>query len=156
MTSSKILMLMYNDYIKPKKRIILVVFLVIIFLIASYYAYKLFATPVFENATGGQDVANANSRTSDVQVYFFFATWCPYCKKAGPEWDAFAETYDGTTLSNSTIQTTSVDCTDGTSPMIQKYQINGYPTVFAMKNGNRIDFDSKITESALVQFVGSL
>lgn len=156
MTTSKVINLLYNDYIKPKKRILLVLFLVVIFIIASYYAYKMFVTPVFENAVGGKDVANANTRGGDVQVYFFYATWCPHCKKAKPEWDSFAKTYNGKTVGNITVQTTTVDCTDGTSPMIQKYQINGYPTVFAIKNGNRIDFDSKITESTLNQFIDAL
>ena len=156
MTTSKVINLLYNDYIKPKKRILLVLFLVVIFIIASYYAYKMFATPVFENAVGGKDVANANTRSGDVQVYFFYANWCPHCKKAKPEWDSFAKTYNGKTVGNVTVQTTTVDCTDGTSPMIQKYQINGYPTVFAIKDGNRIDFDSKITESTLNKFIDAL
>ena len=156
MAASKVVTLLYNDYIKPKKRMLLVLFLVIIFIIASYYAYTWFAAPVFENAVGGQDVANANSRSGDAQVYFFYANWCPHCNKAKPEWDKFVKSYDGKTVGNVTIQTTTVDCTDGTSPMIQKYKINGYPTVFAMQNGNRIDFDSKISESGLTQFMGSL
>lgn len=156
MAVSNIVTLLYNDYIKPKKRILLILVLVIIFIIASYYAYKWFSPPVFENAVGGQDVANANTRLGDVQVYFFYANWCPHCKKAKPEWDSFSKSYNGKTIGNMTVQTTTVDCTDGTSPMIQTYKINGYPTVFAMQNGNRIDFDSKISESALSKFVESL
>lgn len=156
MASQSVLTLLYNNNIKPYKRILLILLIVIIFIIAAFYAYKWFATPFLENAVGGRDVANANNRPTDIQVYFFFANWCPHCKTAKPEWSTFSSTYNGTQLGTANINTIAVDCTDGKDPRIQEYQINGYPTVFAIKDGQRVDYDSKITSDGLTKFLQSM
>jgi thiol-disulfide isomerase/thioredoxin len=147
---------LYDDYIKKNKRTLLVITLVIIFAAASYYAYQWFGKPRLEGLTGASDVANANNRPEEIQVYLFYANWCPHCKKAKPHWDEFKKSYDGKVVKGSRITTIEVDCTDGASPLIQEYKINGYPTVFMKKDGNKIDFDSKITTETLTQFVDSV
>jgi len=154
--NTNILTFLYKDFIKPHKRILLIVILAVIFTLAAYYAYQLYAIPVLESATGGRDVSNANSRPSEMEIYLFSAGWCPHCRRATPEWKAFKESYDGKTVGNYTIKAIDVDCTDGTSPLIQKHNINGYPTVFALQNGNRVDFDAKISNDSLSKFVESL
>ena len=32
-----------------------------------------------------------NENNNDVIIYFFFTEWCPYCKKALPEWEKFTD-----------------------------------------------------------------
>jgi len=155
MTNSGILSVLYNDYIKPIKRQLLVLLLVIIFIAAGAYAYKWFASPIFENETG-QDVANYNDRAGTIEVYFFHADWCPHCKKASPQWASFVSSYDNQQVNGINVVCVDVDCTDGTDPRIQKYNINGYPTVIILKDGNTINFDSQITSDSLTQFVNSV
>lgn len=151
-----ILTILYNDYIRPKKRAFLILTMVVIFGVAAYYAYKMFAKPLLNEGLGnGSDVANHNNRR-DVEIYLFYADWCPHCKKAKPEWNTFKSSYDGKEVNGFKIKCIGVDCTDGTSPYIQQYEVNGYPTLVLVKDGNKIAFDSKITTDNLTTFVNTV
>jgi len=156
----KIINTLYVDLIKPFKRHVLVITLVVIFALASYYAYKWFAKSKFEGLTiggnVGSDVSNYNNRTQEAEIYMFSADWCPHCKKAKPEWEKFKQSFDNKTVGNYTVKVIDVDCTDGNSPLIQQYNVNGYPTVIMKKDGDNISFDSKITNDTLTQFVNSV
>jgi hypothetical protein len=48
---------------------------------------------------------------------------------------------------------TDVDCSEGNSPLIQEYSVDGYPTVILKKDGERIDYDASISEENLQQFI---
>jgi thioredoxin-like negative regulator of GroEL len=154
---ANIVNVLYNDYVKPYKRYILVLVLIIIFAVAGMYAFKWFAEPMMDGNNASVDnVANANFRGGDAQIYFFFADWCPHCGKAKPHWTNFTSAYQGKSVNGYNVTTIPVDCTDGTDPKIQKYQIQGYPTVIMIKDNQRIDFDSKISEENLTQFINSV
>ena len=152
---NNILSILYYTYIKPVQRYLLVLFLIILFGLVGMYAFKWYVEPMIADPNA-DDVANANFRTGEVQVYIFTADWCPHCKKAKPEWLNFKKSYNGKDINGQTLNLIDVDCTDGTNPLIQKYNINGYPTAFMLNGNQRIDFDSKITESNLVQFVNGI
>jgi len=154
MTAS-ILTTLYNDYIKPQKRYILILVLVIIFGVAGAYAFKWFAQPLMVHE-GAQNIANSNDRGGEVTIKFFYADWCPHCTKAKPQWKTFKSTYDGKSVNGYTIHCEEIDCTDGSSPYIQQYSVNGYPTLIMLKDNNKIDFDSKITNDNLTKFVESV
>jgi len=132
--------------------------MIIIFGLLAYYAYKLYAKPVIDNRKI-QNFANANTRDQIVEMYLFYADWCPHCTKAKPQWAAFKKSYDGKQLNGYTIKCIDVNCTEesgSNNHLIQKYSINSYPTLIMVKDGNRIDFDSKITTDSLTQFVNTV
>ena len=91
--SDNIVNVIYNDYVKPFKTHAMVLFVVIIFVIACIFAYKWFIKPTVESL-GESDMSNNNRRSSEAQVYFFAADWCPHCTRAKPEWEKFKKTYD--------------------------------------------------------------
>ena len=150
--ASAIFKTIYSDLIKPNERYLLAFFMLVIFSMAGYYGYLWYAKPTVENL-GVQDMANENSRVSEAQLYFFSADWCPHCKKAKPEWEAFSSEFDKKKIGNSVIQCISVDCTEGEDPRIQEFSIDGYPTIILKKEGKRIDYDAKITKDNLTKFV---
>ena len=141
-----------SQYIRPYYSKLVILVLLGIFGWVAYYAYGKW----------GQTKPKANadiyqpSGSKDATVYFFFADWCPHCTKAKPQWATFKSAYDGKEVNGSTIKCNEVDCTDGSSPLIQKYGVNGYPTLIMLKNGDQISFDSKITSDNLTQFVNSI
>jgi len=150
---ASIIDILSEKYIEPNKTYLLAFLMLIIFGVAGYYAYKWFGQPVIENQTT-QDMANYNGRKSESKVLFFTADWCPYCKRAKPEWNDFVKTYHGKDVGNYVIQTQEVDCTEGDSPLIQEYGIDGYPTVLLIKDENqRVNYDAKVTKSNLSDFV---
>jgi thiol-disulfide isomerase/thioredoxin len=110
-----------------------------------------------KNASKFTDVANSNNATKPIEVHMYYATWCPHCKRALPEWQTFSDEYNGRVVNGYTINCIATDCADendsAVNQAISTYKISGYPTVFMLKGGERIDFDSKITKYALDQFV---
>jgi len=152
---SSIVSVIYRDFIRPYQRAILIFILLVIFILAGYYAFRTFARP-YVDGSGSADVANYNKQQKELIVYFFYADWCPHCKTAKPEWTNFQKTYNSKTMNDYTIQCIPINCTEETpenSKIIQKYSIDSYPTVKMLKDDTIIDFDSKITEGSLEQFI---
>jgi len=118
----------------------------------------MIAKPIIDNRKT-ESISNMAQRPEDVQVYFFYADWCPHCTKAKPEWNTFKSEFDGKEMNGNKIQAIEVDCTETTpqnSPLIQKFNVDSFPTIKMMKSDKQIDFDSKVTSSSLSQFVNSM
>jgi thiol-disulfide isomerase/thioredoxin len=154
--------------------------LVLLFVGVAYYAYNTFYKKPKENKM--KDVANMNDRTGVIEIYFFHVNWCPHCKTAEPEWDAFKSKYQNKEVNGYKIQCISIDCTDdsgdknkdidevakakfeqlemntteATNELIRRYNIDSYPTIKMVKDNDTIDFDAKITTSSLSKFVDSM
>ncbi len=146
---------LYLDFVKPYQTHILTLFIILIFVVAALLAYKWFIQPTVENLDAS-DISNGNARLSETQVYFFYADWCPHCKKAKPEWDQFMKQYNNKTVGTYQIIPIGVDCSEGENPLIQKYGVDGYPTVILLKGDQRVDYDAKITYDNLSKFVEDL
>ena len=143
---------LYVDFIKPFDNTILIVIISIIFIIAGYLGYKWFVQSTVENL-GTADLANDNNREGDAELIFFFADWCPHCNRAKPEWDNFKNSFNNKNVGLFNLTCTDVDCSEGNSPLIQEYSVDGYPTVILKKDGERIDYDASISEDNLQQFI---
>jgi len=78
----------------PHKRIVLILLLVIIFAIIGYFVYKNNEIMGGKKSVQFKDVANANKNAGRVDIYFFFADWCPHCVNAKPEWEKFKKEYN--------------------------------------------------------------
>jgi thiol-disulfide isomerase/thioredoxin len=93
---------------------------------------------------------------SSAQLLFFSTDWCPHCKVAQPEWDKLVSKYEGQLINSKPVIFTHYNCTTETpeiKALISQYNINGYPTVKLLKDGQVIDFDAKPTEASLTQFL---
>jgi thiol-disulfide isomerase/thioredoxin len=148
---------LFLNVFNPKKMMFWVLLLLIGLAFAGAYVYKQNKAKVLK--TPENDVANAGVRSKDIEIMFFFADWCPHCQKAKEPWRKFESNYNGKTVNNYKITCKSVDCSDPnpeTNPneaLRKKYDVEGYPTLKIIKSGQIIDFDAKITESSLSQFV---
>jgi thiol-disulfide isomerase/thioredoxin len=151
-TSKNIFGTLYNDYIKPLDKYILTVIIAIIFVVAGYLGYNWFVRPTIENHESA-DLANDNRRISDSEILFFSADWCPHCKTAKPEWNNFKSSFNEKNIGFYKLTCIDVDCTEGENPLIQEYSVDGYPTIILKKDGKRIDYDARITEENLKQFI---
>ena len=60
-------------------------------------------------------------------------------------------------INGSLVTTHTVDCTNAEDPnvvaLLNKYSVKGFPTVKGVVGGNVINFDSRINENTLQQFV---
>ena len=140
--------------IAPYYYTILTLVVMIIFLSLTYYAYNNLYLKANKNKFN--DVANVNQRNKDVTIFFFHVDWCPHCKKALPEWNKFKADNDGKSVNGYKVNCVEMDCTNETSDItraINEYNIESYPTIKMLKDNQKIEFDSKITNTALNSFV---
>jgi thiol-disulfide isomerase/thioredoxin len=146
--------------ISPYSTYILIAILIVIFLLAATYVYNTYykkEMTKMDNKFG--DVANANKRSHEVIIYFFNVDWCPHCKTAKPEWEKFSKLYNGKEKGEYIIKCVDYNCTDENAEVtkiINKYNIESYPTIKMLKDNQVIEFDSKITEYTLEQFVNTM
>ena len=154
---ANIIELLYRDFIWPYKRILLIVFLLILFIIAGAYAYQWYAVPKI-NPPKYDDVANADRRQNTADLLFFYAQWCPHCKTAKPEWEQLVSEYDGKTINGRKVIFTDVNCTNESPDvdrMMDQYHIEGFPTIKLLKDGQVISYDAKPTKATLIQFLNT-
>jgi len=105
---------------------------------------------------------NNSSGTSDgktAELLFFFANWCPHCKTAKPIWDDLKSEYENKTINGYQIIFTEIDCSEETAEvdkMMNKYSVEGYPTIKLIKDGQVIEYDAKPTKDTLTQFLNTV
>jgi thiol-disulfide isomerase/thioredoxin len=142
--------------IAPYYYVILTIVLIVLFVIVAYYAYNQFGNV---KQSKFANVANSNRRNKEVSILFFHVDWCPHCKKALPEWNSFKSQNDGKEFNGYIVKCVDMDCTNETSDItraINEYKIDSYPTIKMLKDGQVIEFDSKITNSSLNAFINSM
>jgi thioredoxin-like negative regulator of GroEL len=88
------------------------------------------------------------------EVFYFYTAWCPYCKKARPEWDKFKAPLQRTTRDGYLLLFTEVDC-DADEALANKFEVTSYPTIKCVKDGNVTDYDARPSLATLNQFLDS-
>ena len=163
---ANIIELLYRDFIWPYKRILLIVFLLILFIIAGAYAYQWYAVPKI-NPPKYDDVANADRRQNTADLLFFYAQWCPHCKTSGSTWAALTGKPNEFPYQSSTMQVNgrlvnliAIDCTDTDDPKvsseINKYKIEHYPTVKLAVDNEIYEFEGSISEYSMNKFMTTI
>lgn len=140
--------------ISPYYYYIIIIAVLVIFLYVTYYAYY----NIYKKSESNKykNVANANRRNKEVTIFFFHVDWCPHCKKALPEWNTFKAQNNEKQINGYIVKCVDLNCTNESSDItraINEYNIDSYPTVKMLKENKKIEFDSKITSTALESFV---
>jgi len=146
---------------------ILIIFLAILFAVVGYFIYTNYIANIIKDRKY-TDVANTTGKQETIVIYFFFADWCPHCKTAKPDWQQFVKQVSGTVVNNKTIQTMEIDCTEmdpsktsdpqvvKTIQLVKQYEVKGFPTVLAVKDNKKVDYDAKVSLTTLNKFVEAL
>ena len=152
------LKLIFNRAFSDKLFLIFILFLILIFIAMAIFAYNNYIKPEIDNKhllnkefRGKSD----DSEQNDALIIYFFTEWCPYCKKAKPEWDKFQEYVKNVNNTNDyKINLLTIDC-DKKPEMANKYNIEGYPTIKLIHKGKTYDYDAKPDKQHLVDFLES-
>tara|TARA_X000000368_G_scaffold400580_2_gene372586 strand:- start:10296 stop:10781 length:486 start_codon:yes stop_codon:yes gene_type:complete len=145
-----------NDIINDKKLIFFsTIWLLFIFGLA-FYIYKSYIRPKLSEHKLNKEFINKENNSEDIRIMYFYTEWCPYCKKAKPEWSKF-QTYINNITRNLdyNIYLTTINC-DEQKDLADKYNIEGYPTVKLIYKSDVYDFDAKITKNNLIEFLESI
>lgn len=88
------------------------------------------------------------------EFFYFYTSWCPYCKKAFVEWNKFKSEWNYKTLDGYTLKFQEVDC-DINEALAAKYNVDTYPTIKLVKDGVVFDYDAKPTLDSLTLFLST-
>ena len=147
-----------SKLIRPHKNKLITLSVLIIFGYVSYYymTNRFNIEPMEQN---NKDIANALDREKEAVIYFFHVDWCPHCKTALPKWEDFKGTHNNKVFNGYRLKCQDIDCTEETADtalLIKQFSIDSYPTVKMIRDSTTIDFDSRISTSALGSFVETM
>jgi thiol-disulfide isomerase/thioredoxin len=108
-----------------------------------------------EKAYGSDDASSGKS----AELLFFYADWCPHCKTAKPIWNDLKTEYENKTINGYKVLFTEVDCSTENAEvdkMMNKYNVEGYPTIKLLKDGQVIEYDAKPSKETLKEFLNTV
>jgi len=150
------------------KKIMVGIFIFIVFIIVIIWWMRRRKSPgAFDDVANSMNRGGTASTDSGRQaaansgkealIYFFHADWCPHCKKAQPEWDAFKMSQHNKLKNGYVVKCISVDCTNDkestAKQLINEFNIESYPTVKMVKDNTTIDYDASVKTASLNKFV---
>jgi thiol-disulfide isomerase/thioredoxin len=150
---------------KMSSKTILIIVAIVLFVILAIYYYYNHVSPKLKtsyhaNAEGNASAAsNSNGPTKQAELMLFYADWCPHCKTAKPIWNELKTQYQNKTINGYQVLFTEVNCTTEsaeTEQMMNKYNIEGFPTIKLLKDGQIIEYDAKPTRETLNEFLNTV
>ena len=135
---------------------------VILFAIIGVYYYYYYMAPQMKakyqpNSEHVQEGGNGNGNSAE--LLFFYADWCPHCKTAKPIWNDLKAEYENKTINGYKVVFTDVNCSEETAEvdkMMNQYNVEGYPTIKLLKDGQIIEYDAKPSKETLTQFLNTV
>jgi thiol-disulfide isomerase/thioredoxin len=139
---------------------IILAFVVILIIVYLARNWLMPLIPIFKtNYTPNNEYTpSKNASSNEAELIFFYADWCPHCKTAKPVWEEITSEYENKTVNGYKVVFTEVNCTTENAKveeMMNKYKIEGFPTIKLIKDGQVIEFDAKPTKNNLTQFLNT-
>ena len=131
----------------------------ILFLILALLYYFYYVAPQMKAKYHANNDQGSSAPTNNAELLFFFADWCPHCKTAKPIWDELKTQYQNKTINGYQVIFTEINCTEENAEvekMMNKYNVEGYPTIKLLKDGQVIEYDAKPSKETLTQFLNTV
>lgn len=129
-------------------------------LAAVYYFYYVKPQQKSQYKANSEHLMKDDSGSSkSAELLFFFADWCPHCKTAKPIWNDLKAQYENKTINGYRVIFTEVNCSEETAEvdkMMNQYNVEGYPTIKLLKDGQVIEYDAKPSKDTLNQFLNTV
>jgi thiol-disulfide isomerase/thioredoxin len=141
---------------------ILIIVTIIIFSGVAIFYYLNYIKPTMKpqySHNNEEDFGEESGKGKNAELLFFFADWCPHCKAAKPIWNELKTEYQNKTINGYQVVFTEIDCSNETAEvdqMMNKYNVEGYPTLKLLKDGQVIEYDAKPTKATLTQFLNTV
>jgi thiol-disulfide isomerase/thioredoxin len=138
--------------------IIMYTVLIIGLIVFTYYLYKQFSNKTSYNANREHMQSDPTSN-KQAELILFYVDWCPHCKTAKPEWEKMKNEYEDKQINGYNIIFTEYNCTNESpevEQLMNKYKIEGYPTIKLLKDNQIIEYDAKPTKATMEQFLNTV
>lgn len=138
-------------------KLVFILATIVALIMAIAYVYKKYMTPKLNVEYEPNKEFIDKGDSNEAEIIMFTVDWCPYCKKAMPIWKEFKEEYSGKVINGYKLNFETVNCTDekdnNVVEMLEKYNIDGYPTIKLLKEDEVITFDAKPERASLEKFL---
>ena len=127
--------------------------------IMIYFSYYLYNQFVGTKTAFTANRAGSEASNKIAELMMFYVDWCPHCKTAKPEWNSLKDEYEGKQINGHTMIFHEYNCTNETDEiekLMDKYKIEGYPTIKLLKDNQIVEYDAKPTKSTMLQFLNSV
>ena len=123
------------------------------FLLVLFLVHKHFLSQEGFESTPEELEENVAAKKSMV---LFHADWCGHCKKLMPQWDQLSSKWNDT---QDEVQFIKVECgnpkeNEEHKKIMEKYNIQGYPTIYMFENGKGEEYKGSRDASALEKAMG--
>ena len=119
----------------------MIILSIVFFAIVATIYYFYYLAPQVKAKYQPNSEFNVESGGNTAELLFFYADWCPHCKTAKPIWNDLQSEYENKTINGYTVVFTEVNCYEETAEvdnMMNKYSVEGYPTIKLLKDGQII------------------
>jgi thiol-disulfide isomerase/thioredoxin len=123
-----------------------------------YYVYYLSPSLTTKYKPNSEHI-NTIPSSSQAELLFFYADWCPHCKAAKPIWNDLKTEYENKTINGYQVIFTEIDCSEESAEvekLMNQYSIEGYPTIKLLKDGQVIEYDAKPSKETLTKFLNTV
>ena len=134
-----------------------------LFAIVSIFYYYYYVAPSlnvkYKANNEINNEINSEQTSHNAELILFYATWCPHSKVARPIWAELKNEYENKNVNGYQIVFTDIDCSEETpeiEKIVNKYNIEGYPTIKLIKDGKVIEYDAKPSKETLEQFLNTV
>ena len=140
---------------------IMIIVAVILFAVLAGFYYFYYIAPQFKAKykPNSEHLDIGSNDGKNAELLFFFAEWCPHCKTAKPIWNDLKSEYQNKTINGYQVVFTEVNCSEETAEvdkMMNQYNVEGYPTIKLLKDGQVIEYDAKPSKETLTQFLNTV
>lgn len=138
---------------------VIIISSIILFTVVSIFYYYYYIAPTLNTKYQANSEITSEKPSNEAELMFFYANWCPHCKVAKPIWEELKTDYENKNVNGYKIIFTGIDCSEETPEvenLINKYNVEGYPTIKLIKDGKVIEYDAKPSRETLEQFLNTV
>ena len=124
-----------------------------------YYFYYIAPKTKSKYKPNSEHISKDSAAKNEAELLFFFADWCPHCKTAKPIWNDLKSEYQNKTINGYQVIFTEINCSEETAEvekLMNQYNVEGYPTIKLLKDGQIIEYDAKPSKETLTQFLNTV
>ena len=128
----------------------------LLFGVLGYYIYTNYFSNKTQYSANRENFDTNQESNKTANLMLFYVDWCPHCKTAKPEWENLKSEYEGKQINGYNLKFTEYNCTAESAEndaLMNKYKIEGYPTIKLLKGDQVIEYDAKPTKSTMEQFL---
>jgi len=98
-----------------------------------------------------------NPDSNTIIVILFYVDWCPHCRTVKPAWGRLVNRLNNTQVNgkNVVVQACNAEGTEIEKQVANTQNIQGYPTIKAIKNNGAAEHNGPRTEEGIEAFINS-